>query len=178
MLSMSRTQIRKDLSYVGRYSGHAKGYDVEQLFQELSQLLGLDRQWSMVLVGVGHLGRALIANSELQSSGFVLVDAFDVNAAVIGTRVGQIKVRSTSDLNEYLSQRKIDIGVVAVPADQAALVINQLVAGGVRSILNYTSAVVSVPDHVHMHNIDPALILQSMAYYLKHGRGEFARHRR
>jgi redox-sensing transcriptional repressor len=167
ILGVTPAQIRKDLSYFGRFGKQGRGYNVKRLALELRQILGLDRQWSMVLVGVGHLGLAILAYDGFQPQGFIIVDAFDSDPKVTGIRVGGLTVRPVSELPGYLKEREIDIGIVAVPAHAAKEIIDTLIAGGVRSILNYAPLVMQVPDGVQIKNIDPVLALQSMTFYLK-----------
>jgi len=167
VLGVTPAQIRKDLSYFGRFGKQGRGYNVQRLAQELRQILGLDRQWSMILVGVGHLGQAILTYDGFQPQGFIIIDAFDSDASVVGKKVGGVTVRPTSDLREYLKERQIDIGIVAVPAASAGEIMNALVDGGIRAILNYAPTSVAVPDFVEVKNIDPVLALQSMTFYLK-----------
>jgi redox-sensing transcriptional repressor len=167
MLGVTPAQIRKDLSYFGRFGKQGRGYNVLRLAQELRQILGLDRQWSMILIGVGHLGRAILAYDGFQPQGFIIVEAFDSDEELVGEKIGGLKVRPTSDLKRYLEERQVDIGIVAVPAAVAGPLINQLVEGGVRAILNYAPTAVAVPSNVEVKNIDPVLALQSMTFYLK-----------
>lgn len=167
MLGVTPAQIRKDLSYFGRFGKQGRGYNVVRLAQELRQILGLDRQWSMILVGVGHLGRAILTYDGFHPQGFIIVDAFDSDPAIVGEKVGGIVVRPISELKDYLAKRQVDIGIVAVPAASAGPLINELVEGGVRAILNYAPTSVSVPPDVEVKNIDPVIALQSMTFYLK-----------
>jgi redox-sensing transcriptional repressor len=167
MLGVTPAQIRKDLSYFGRFGKQGRGYNVVRLAQELRQILGLDRQWSMILVGVGHLGQAILTYDGFHPQGFIIVDAFDSDPSVVGKRVGGLSVRDTADLKTYLEKRQVDIGIVAVPAVSAPSIIRMLVAGGVRAILNYAPTSVTVPENVEVKNIDPVLALQSMTFYLK-----------
>jgi redox-sensing transcriptional repressor len=167
MLGVTPAQIRKDLSYFGRFGKQGRGYNVVRLAQELRQILGLDRQWSMILIGVGHLGRAILAYDGFQPQGFIIVEAFDSDPELVGEKVAGLKVRPTSDLKHYLQDRQVDIGIVAVPAQAAGPLINELIAGGVRAILNYAPTAVAVPSGVEVKNIDPVLALQSMTFYLK-----------
>jgi redox-sensing transcriptional repressor len=169
VLGVTPAQIRKDLSYFGRFGKQGRGYNVRRLAEELRQILGLDRQWSMVLVGVGHLGQAILTYDGFQPQGFIIVEAFDSDPSVIGTVVGGMTIRPVTELRPFLEKRSIDIGIVAAPAESAASIINDLVAGGVRSILNYAPATVQVPERVQVRNIDPVLALQSMTFYLKNG---------
>ena len=167
LLGVTPAQIRKDLSYFGRFGKQGRGYNVQRLAQELRQILGLDRQWSMILVGVGHLGQAILTYDGFQPQGFIIVDAFDSDPKVIGQKVGGLTILPTRDLKTYLEKRQVDIGIVSVPAVAASDIINMLVDGGVRSILNYAPMAVAVPERVQVRNIDPVLSLQSMTFYLK-----------
>ena len=169
LLGVTPAQIRKDLSYFGRFGKQGRGYNVQRLAQELRQILGLDRQWSMILVGVGHLGQAILTYDGFQPQGFIIVDAFDIDERVVGTKIGGLLIRPASELRKYLMTRKVDIGIVAVPGSAAGPIINDLIAGGIHSILNYAPTSVPVPDKVQIKNIDPVLALQSMTFYLKNG---------
>jgi redox-sensing transcriptional repressor len=160
-------QTRKDLSYFGRFGKQGRGYNVQRLAQELRQILGLDRQWSMILIGVGHLGQAILTYDGFQPQGFIIVDAFDSDPTLVGKEVGGVTVHHINGLTSYLSERQVDIGIVAVPPEAAPSIIDILVDGGVRAILNYAPTSVSVPDTVEVKNIDPVLALQSMTFYLK-----------
>jgi redox-sensing transcriptional repressor len=166
-LGVTPAQIRKDLSYFGRFGKQGRGYNVRRLLEELHQILGLDRQWTMVVVGVGQLGRAVLSYGGFTPQGFQIVEAFDTDPQVVGQRVSGLVVKSTDEIRSELAGRAIDIGIVATPAPAAQTVIDALVASGVRAILNYAPIAAHVPPHVHIKDIDPVLSLQSMTFYLK-----------
>jgi redox-sensing transcriptional repressor len=169
MLGVTPAQIRKDLSYFGRFGKQGRGYNVRRLALELRQILGLDRQWSMILVGVGHLGMAILSYDGFQPQGFIIVDAFDADPNMIGKKLAGLTIRDVAELPEYLKNRPVDVGIVAVPATSAGEIIDTLIAGGVHSILNYAPVSMHVPENVQVKNIDPVLALQSMTFYLKGG---------
>ena len=166
-LGVTPAQIRKDLSYFGRFGKQGRGYNVDRLMEELRQILGLDRTWTMVLVGVGQLGRAILHYGGFGPQGFHVVEAFDAHPDQIGEFAGAKRVRDVAELPHVLQTTHVDIGIVAVPAEHAQDVINTLIAGGVRAILNYAPIAAQVPTGVHIRQIDPVLALQSMTYYLK-----------
>ena len=166
-LGVTPAQIRKDLSYFGRFGKQGRGYNVHRLNEELRQILGLDRQWKLVLVGVGNLGRAILSYGGFTPEGFRVTAAFDANANTIGRKIGDVVVGDVTELSEFLGRDSIDIGIVAVPAAAAQRVIDTLVKGGVRAILNYAPLAVQVPPSVHVRDIDPVLQLQAMTFYLK-----------
>ena len=166
-LGVTPAQIRKDLSYFGRFGKQGRGYNVKHLLEELRQILGLTRPWSMALVGVGKLGQAIVAYDGFVPQGFRIVEAFDADPKLVGTKVNDLVVKSVESLPEVLRGQEIEIGIVAVPAASAQQVIDMLVASGVKGILNYAPIAPQVPPHVRIKDIDPVLSLQSMTYYVK-----------
>jgi redox-sensing transcriptional repressor len=166
-LGVTPAQIRKDLSYFGRFGKQGRGYNVRRLLEELHQILGLDRRWTMVVVGVGQLGRAVLSYAGFAPQGFEIIEAFDADPAVIGSRIDQLVVKPADDIRQILGVRSVDIGIVATPASSAQKVIDALVDSGVKAILNYAPIAAHVPHHVHVKDIDPVLSLQSMTFYLK-----------
>ena len=163
---MTPAQIRKDLSYFGRFGKQGRGYNVRFLREELRSILGLDRNWSSCLVGVGRLGQAVINYPGFVPEGFNIVAAFDSDPEQVGKEIGGIHVQPMSGLGDVVGSGMVDIGIVAVPAVQAQTVIDQLVAAGVKGILNYAPVAPQVPMHIVIRNIDPVISLQSMTFYL------------
>src|SRR3970040_2955357 len=129
-LGVTPAQIRKDLSYFGRFGKQGRGYNVRKLLDELQRILGLDRQWRIALVGVGELGRATLGYEGFGRQGFRIVAAFDTDAARVGERFNSLTVKSADDLESGLSAKPVDVGVLAVPAEIAQNVINTLVKCG------------------------------------------------
>ncbi len=166
-LQMTPAQIRKDLSYFGRFGKQGRGYSVRFLLVELRQILGLDREWCACLVGVGRLGRAIINYPGFTPEAFNVVAAFDNNPERVGQAFGRLTVQSMSELPQAIAERGIRIGIVAVPAADAQGVIDALVENNVQGILNYAPIAPEVPMGIVMRNIDPVLSLQSMTFYLQ-----------
>lgn len=167
LLGITPAQIRKDLSYFGRFGKQGRGYNVKRLLDELRQILGLDREWTMVLVGVGQLGRAILQYAGFAPQGFRILAAFDAHPGVIGETIEDLTVKPVDGLAAALDRMHVDIGIVATPAASAQGVIDALVNCGVKAILNYAPIAAHVPPHVHIKDIDPVLSLQSMTFYLK-----------
>ena len=165
-LQMTPAQIRKDLSYFGRFGKQGRGYDVRFLLRELRQILGLDREWYACLIGVGRLGRAIINYPGLSPEGFNIAAIFDEDVNQQGSMIGGLQVQSMSELGQTVDGKDISIGIVAVPADEAQSVIDQLVESGIRGILNYAPIAAQVPPGIVIRNIDPVISLQSMTFYL------------
>ena len=167
LLQMTPAQIRKDLSYFGRFGKQGRGYRIESLLEELRSILGINYAWRACLVGVGRLGLAIINYPGFTPEGFEIVAAFDSDPEQVSSRLGNIYVQPMDEISTTLKEKNIDIGVVAVPSIQAQGVIDLLVEHGIKGILNYAPVAPVVPKHVIMRNIDPVLSLQSMTFYMK-----------
>ena len=165
-LLMTPAQIRKDLSYFGRFGKQGRGYLVQYLIAELRHILGLNLQWNLAVLGVGRLGLAIISYPGFAPDGFQIVAAFDSDPKQVGIRVGGIKVKPMENLNETIRDKDIKIAIVAVPATQTAKVVGLLAEAGIKAILNYTPTSHQTPNDLIVRNIDPVLALQSMTYYL------------
>ena len=165
-LQVTPAQIRKDLSYFGRFGKQGRGYRVRHLLTELKQILGLDAEWNVAVIGVGRLGNAILNYPGFNPDGFHLVAAFDNNPENVGKEVGGIAIQPMSDLAETVAARDITIAIVAVPSAHTQSVVDQLVECGVKAILNYAPINAQVPPGVRVRSIDPVLALQSMTYYL------------
>jgi redox-sensing transcriptional repressor len=165
-LGLSSAQIRKDLSYFGEFGKQGTGYNIEYLQKMLRQILHVDRAWDVVIIGAGDLGRALVHYQGFAEQGFNLVAIFDNAPAKIGMPVGRLIVQDIAGLPEVVREKKIEMAVLAVPAEAAQKVANQLCELGIRAILNYAPITLTVPSNVRVYYIDPVVGLQSMAYYL------------
>ena len=166
-LQMTPAQIRKDLSYFGRFGKQGRGYDVAMLECQLRSILGLDRTWNAAVVGMGRLGRAVVSYPGFAPEGFKIVAAFDISAAIVDQTISDLTVQSISRLTETVKSLDIKIGIVTVPIDHAQEVIDALVNAGIKSILNYAPLSPQVPEGVTVRGIDPVLSLQSMTYYTR-----------
>lgn len=167
LLQMTPAQIRKDLSYFGRFGKQGRGYNVRFLLRELQEILGLDREWRACLVGVGRLGRAIINYPGFYRENFRIVAAFDGDYSQVGSKIGEFDVQPMSELTETVGRKNITIGIVAVPAAQAQSVIDELIRNEIKGILNYAPIAPKVPMETIIRNIDPVLSLQSMTFYLR-----------
>lgn len=156
-------QLRKDLSHLGSYGVRGVGYDVALLSAQISHQLGLGRQWPVVIVGLGNLGRALAAYHGFTPKGFRVVALVDEDPAVVGATVEGLVVRRLEDLGRV--GLPVAIGVITTPADAAQRVADHLVALGVRSVLNFAPRLLTVPDGVDVRQVDLATELQILAYH-------------
>ncbi|MCH2311907.1 MAG: redox-sensing transcriptional repressor Rex [SAR202 cluster bacterium] len=165
-LQITPAQIRKDLSYFGRFGKQGRGYKIASLIEELTNILGLNRQWNSCIVGVGRLGKAIINYPGFVPEGFKIVSAFDNDESKIGQTVNEIQILPMNKIRSIVKENDIKIAILAVPATIAQSVISDLVDTNVKAILNYAPIAPKVPKTLILRNIDPVLSLQSMTYYL------------
>lgn len=165
-LSISSAQIRKDLSYFGEFGKQGTGYEIEYLEKKLREILNLEREWEMLLVGAGDLGRAIAHYDGFRPRGFHVTAVFDNNPKKIGAYLGHLEILDSKLLPQVIKEQDLKIAIVAVPATSAQKVVDTLVEAGIKAILNYAPITLNVPQDVRIYYIDPLVGLQSMAYYL------------
>ncbi len=165
-IGVSGAQIRRDLSYFGRFGKQGKGYDTQFLGEAIAGFLKIDRQWDVALVGFGNLGRAIVHYRGMIPSAFTIAAIFDRKATELQEMAPGIPVMSDDCIQREVARLGIRIGIVAVPANAAQEVADNLVAGGVLAILNYAPVVLRVPPEVTVREIDPISAMQSMTFYL------------
>jgi redox-sensing transcriptional repressor len=176
LAGVNAAKVRKDLSYLGSYGTRGVGYDVEFLLHQISRELGLTRDWPVAIVGVGNLGQALANYKGFGARGFRIAALVDADDDKVGREVDGLTIEPIAALPEIVAKRQITIGMIATPAHVAQDVADQLVAAGVRSILNFAPAVVAVPDGVSMRKVDLAIELQILSFYqLRKGGGQTRR---
>jgi redox-sensing transcriptional repressor len=163
---INAAQIRRDLAYFGSFGKRGVGYDIAVLVDRIQRILGSDHAHRMAIVGAGNLGSAIARYEDLAARGFVVSAVFDNDPARVGTRVGDIIVRHIDELERVVQEQTVCIGVIAVPKDAAQGVADRMCDAGVKVVLNYSSAFVSVPDEVTLHNSDPLRELLHTLYYL------------
>lgn len=166
VLGITAAQIRKDLSYFGEFGKQGKGYRVETLVEELRQILNLKRVWDIAVVGAGDIGSAVARYQGLVDRGFQVVMLFDNDPTKIGSQVGPFTVRDSGQLIKDIQSASIQVAIIATPADVAQQVAEQLIQAGIKAILNYAPISLSTPPGVHVQNVDPAIHLQRMTFYL------------
>jgi redox-sensing transcriptional repressor len=165
-LGISSAQIRKDLSHFGEFGKQGMGYDIAHLRDQIKRILQVDRLWDVAVVGAGDLGHAIAHYGGFEGRGFRVACVFDSNPQKIGRRLGKFEINDAADLSQQLKEMGIKVAIVAVPANAAQAVVDDLVEGGVKAILNYAPVTVTVPQDVRVQYIDPVTHLQRMTYYL------------
>ncbi len=169
LAGVNAAKVRKDLSYLGSYGTRGVGYDVEYLLHEISRELGLTQDWPCVIVGAGNLGAALANYRGFGARGFRIVGLVDDASDKVGQTVGELTVEPMHTLANMVNERSISIGIIATPASAAQPVADALISAGIRSVLNFAPAVISVPPNVSVRKVDLATELQILSFYQLRG---------
>ncbi len=166
LVGTSDGQVRKDLAYFGEFGIPGQGYRVGILKEEISRILGVDRVWWIALVGMGNLGAALLAYSGFKRQGFEIRTAFDNDLSKIGKIWQGVKIEDVEKIPQVLAEEEIKMGIIATPAPAAQEVVNKLIEGGVRGILNFAPVRIVVPNGVKLKNVDLSIGLEALSYFL------------
>lgn len=162
-------QVRKDLSLFGTFGTRGLGYSVPELLAALRSILGLERVWRVAVVGAGKIGAAMFGYRYFQRQGFHIMAVFDADPRKVGQCWNGLQVQSERELEAVLQRERIDIVIVAVPAEAAQAVVDRVVAAGVRGILNFAPTKLSVPGGVALNNVDMAVEMEVLSYRLSNG---------
>ena len=167
IIGYTASQIRQDLNNFGGFGQQGYGYSVESLYNEISGILGLDKDYKMVLVGAGNLGTAIANYIASYKGGFEMCAAFDVKEELIGKDMNGYKILDNDDLVDYVEENKIDIGIICVNKENAQAVADRLTFAGVKGIWNFAPLDLEVPDRVAVENVHLSDSLHSLAYHIK-----------
>lgn len=185
-VGVKSNQVRKDLVYLERdelAGDHGRagiGYDCERLLNGIEKLVGAQKRWSLALVGVGNIGRALLSYASFDEEGYPIAAVFDANERMVGKRIGRWEVQPIAQLTRTVRLRRIPIGILAVPREAAQGLADQLCAVGVVGLLNFAPMQLTVPPHVVVTNIDLTITLKqlSMDIAARNGSGRSRSRRR
>jgi redox-sensing transcriptional repressor len=167
--NLNSAQVRKDLAYFGEFGVRGIGYYVAGLKAELQRILGLDREWPVALVGFGNLGSALFHYRGFGRRGFRIAAVFDDDPAKYHRQVQGVPIFPVVELAREVRARSIQIAIVAVPAEAAQTVTDQLVAAGIKTVLNFAPARIRVPRDVRLKDVDLSIELETLSFYLAQG---------
>ncbi|HEY3932270.1 MAG TPA: redox-sensing transcriptional repressor Rex [Verrucomicrobiae bacterium] len=159
------TQLRKDLAYFGTFGTRGLGYDVTDLFKKISEELGTSRLQPVILVGVGHLGLALVSYRGFEKEGFEIVAAFDAEPRRKRDKEIKQPIYGMEQLPEFVQKQNVRMAILTVPAAAAQEVANQLIQSGITGILNFSPIVLSVPEEVMVNNVNLAIELENLSYF-------------
>jgi len=163
-VGVSPAQVRKDLAYFGEFGTRGVGYNVKDLRQHILRILGLSVDWSVCLVGAGHLGLALSTYKGFRERGFIITSIFDSDPQKVGTMIGNVKILPIEQLKEVAKQNRTQIGIISVPGAAAQEIADQLIKAGVQAILNFAPVVLNVPPEIELRNVDLAVNLEVLTF--------------
>lgn len=166
-IGFTASQIRQDLNCFGDFGQQGYGYNVKDLYNEISAILGLSKEYRHVIIGAGNIGQAIANYTRFDKLGFQLEGIFDANPKLIGLRIRDIEIQDIDNLPSFLQTHKIDIGVICVPKNNAQKVCNLLVENGVKGIWNFAPTDLIVPDDVVVENVHLSESLLTLTYLLK-----------
>lgn len=163
----SPAQVRKDLAYFGEFGTRGVGYNVKDLNQHIVRILGLNKKWKVVIVGAGNLGAALTQYKGFRERGFEIVGVFDNDLNKVGLTINGIPINPINKLKDIVRAEKVEIGIIAVPAEFAQDVADSMVESGIKAILNFAPVVLSVPVEVELRNVDLAVNLEILTFNMQ-----------
>lgn len=159
-------QVRKDLSFFGSFGKRGLGYSVPELAGRLRQILGLLREWRVIIVGAGKIGAALARHHGFRPRGFVIIAAYDKDPGIVGTDLEGVVVRDIAHLERDVHREHPDIAVLAVPEEQAQRVADRVVRTGIKAILNFAPTQIQVPADVTVKTVNMAMELEGLSFAL------------
>lgn len=159
-------QVRKDLSFFGSFGKRGLGYSIPELISSLREILGLKREWRVIIVGAGKIGTALAQYDGFRQRGFRVIAVYDNDRAKIGATWDDVVVRDVATLERDIGREKPDIAVLAVPYSVAQDAADHLVRAGVKAILNFTPTQLHVPADVTVRSVNMAMELEGLSYAL------------
>ncbi len=163
---LNSAQIRKDLAYFGDFGIRGVGYNIDELREQLTKILGLDRPHALAIIGAGRLGTALADYYRFAQSNFAVAALFDSDPAKIGERIGEVSVFDIKNFPEISEEFNIDVAVIAVPAEFAQTVLQQITVSGIKAIMNFAPVPLQVPENVKLKTVDLTISLESLSYFL------------
>lgn len=167
MIGYTASQIRQDLNTFGEFGQQGYGYEVDKLYKEINKILGLDREYRTVVVGVGNLGQAITNYTYYYKIGFNIMGLFDANPKIIGNWINDVEVMDVNRLEEYVAREHIDIGIICVNRENAQDVADRLIAGGVRGIWNFAPIDLVAPGNVAVESVHLSDSLHALSFMIK-----------
>ena len=167
-IGYTASQIRQDLNNFGGFGQQGYGYNVKELYNHISIILGLDKKYSIIVVGFGNLGEALTNFIPAYRDGYKVAAIFDIDPDIIGRDYYGIKVNDSNELIQYLKENPTDIAIITTPKSSAQEIADQLAEGGVKGIWNFAPAEIEVPKNISLENAHLSDSLHSLIYYINH----------
>lgn len=167
LIGYTASQIRQDLNTFGGFGQQGYGYSVDYLFDEINKILGLDREYKTVTVGAGNLGHAVTKYTSSNKIGLNMVGIFDTNPDKMGEVINGIEVMDYAEIETFIKENGVDIGIITVPMEYAQSVADTLVKGGVSGIWNFAPIDLNIPDSVAIENVHLSESLHTLSFFIK-----------
>lgn len=167
LTGFTASQIRQDFNNFGGFGQQGYGYNVEDLYKELSKILGLDRSYKTVLVGAGNLGQAIANYGGFEEAGFKLHGIFDKNPKMFGIRLRGVEIMDVDELGNFIKENDIEIGIITTPKEGSQEIAEEMVKNGVTGIWNFAPADLKLPDNITVENVHLNESLFTLSYLLK-----------
>ncbi len=166
MIGYTASQIRQDLNNFGTFGMQGYGYNSERLYKQINNILGLEKKYMMIIIGTGNLGQAIANYTHFYKAGYETIALFDVNPKLIGLKINDIEVLDFNDLPEFLRDNQVEIGIITTNKDNAQIVADTLVNGGVKGIWNFAPTDLTVPEYVAVENAHLSDSLHILTYHI------------
>ena len=166
LMKVTASQIRQDFNNFGGFGQQGYGYNVSYLYEEIGKILGLNEDHHLIIIGAGNLGRALTNYSNFGNRGFIFEGIFDKSSELIGRKVGELTVKPMEELETFIEEHSIDIGVIAIPKTGAVSVADRVVKCGIKAIWNFAHVDLLVPPDVVVENVHLSDSLMKLSYML------------
>ena len=167
LIGYTASQIRQDLNTFGGFGQQGYGYSVDSLFHEISKILGLDREYKTIVVGIGNLGQAITNYTYYYKIGFNIVGLFDVNPKLVGLSINDVLVRDFSEMSDFVKENDIDIAIICVNRENAQKVTDVLVDAGIDGIWNFAPVDLDVPNDVAVENVHLSDSLHTLSFLIR-----------
>ncbi len=166
LLNIKPSQLRKDLAYFGEFGTRGMGYNINKLVGHLREILGLDRDWNIAIIGVGNIGSALLHYRGFNESGFRTVCLIDDDPGKVGKKVRGLTVHHVDNIEEVVKEFGVNIAVITVPAAFAQRILDRCVDAGIQGILNFAPTTLKAPEKVHLITVDISADLKSLCHFM------------
>lgn len=167
LIGYTASQIRQDLNTFGGFGQQGYGYSVDSLFNEINKILGLDREYKTIVVGIGNLGQAITNYTYYYKIGFNIVGLFDVNPKLVGLSINDVLVRDFSEMSDFVKENDIDIAIICVNRENAQKVTDVLVDAGIEGIWNFAPVDLDVPNDVAVENVHLSDSLHTLSFLIR-----------
>jgi len=171
MCNVNAAQVRKDFAYFGEFGVRGMGYNVKELKFNIKEILGINREWKIGVIGIGNMGSALLVYKDFLKQNYKIVAAFDIDPVKVVGHISEkmgrpVEILHVDRLKEVVKARGVEIGIITTPPSEAQKVANLLVDANVKGILNFSPSPVTVPKHVKLRNLFFTSALDNLVYYL------------